>query len=409
MDEIIEKCCSFSQAQAAILTKIVRQAEEIIGLEAAYQRITSRDVVTMVPQPSYDESTRDGFVLACTAGPEDKSACQFSVAGEIPAGKPYDTPLEAGTACKIMTGGCIPEGGIRVVPYEDCVEQDGRVKVPNHLLQASNTFIRRAGSEIGQGDLLVPAGAMLQAGHLAFLSSCGIPSVAVSTRPSVGWVCTGSELIASAGTLASGRKFSSNAFLIKGLLASVGARPVDMGIVKDTDRELAELFARVGAEPPDVMLTTGGMGPGKYDLVEKAFVEAGGKIVFNALSMRPGKSVLFGILGRTLFFGLPGPPNAVRALLNALVGPALLAMQGATGSWPQKVQAHLLHPIDITRNDLLRVKEGVLAMGRGSLSVRYAERLEIPNCYILLPPGQAQYGAGEVVDVHLALGSGLNS
>jgi molybdopterin molybdotransferase len=275
------------------------------------------------------------------------------------------------------------------------------VIITESSLQRKETFIRKAGSEIVEGALLVPTGTALQGGHLALLATCGIHSVEVAVRPLVGFACTGSELSATSEGLGIGQKVSSNAFLIEGQLASVGARSLNMGIIKDTEQELLDLFAKVTIDDLDVLITTGGMGPGKYDLVERVFVEAGGEVFFNSIEMRPGKAVLFGALGRTLFFGLPGPPYAVRTLLNELVGPALLAMQGVKGSWPKEVQAHLLHHVNIKRNDVLRLKDGILAFSEGRCLVRFAERLEIPNCFILLPPGRTSYDEGALVEVHL--------
>jgi molybdopterin molybdotransferase len=325
----------------------------------------------------------------------------FQIIGEIPAGKPYLNTLLPGTACRIMTGGCVPEGSSRVVPFEDCVEQNGTVVVADRSLLTAQTFIKKTGSEIAGGEILVPGGVALQAGHLALLASCGIHSVEVAARPLVGHVCTGSELAATSEGLEIGQKVSSNSFLIEGLLASVGARPVNMGIVGDTEQELQYLFTKVSTGDLDVMITTGGMGPGKYDLVESMFVEAGGKVIFNTIAMRPGKSILFGILNRTVFFGLPGPPYAVRTLLNELVSPAILAMQGAKGSWPKMVEAHVQHQINIKRNEVLRLKDGVLTFSEGRCLVRFAERFEIPNCFILLPPGRTHYDEGALVEVHL--------
>ncbi len=246
------------------------------------------------------------------------------------------------------------------------------------------------------------AGRCCRQDYLALLASCGMHSVEVARRPLVGHVCTGSELSATSEGLELGQKVSSNSFLIEGLLASVGARPVNMGIVKDSRKDLRELFAKVSSGNLDVMITTGGMGPGKYDLVESMFVEAGGEVIFNTLAVRPGKSILFGILNGTVFFGLPGPPYAVRTLLNELVSPAILAMQGAKGSWPKSVEAHLQHQINIKRNDILRLKDGVLTLSKGKCLVRFAERREIPNCSILLPPGQLHYSEDALVEVHLA-------
>ena len=150
------------------------------------------------------------------------------------------------------------------------------------------------------------------------------------------------------------------------------------------------------------------MGPGKYDLVEKAFVAAGGRVIFNALALRPGKSILFGSLGRAIFFGLPGPPYAVRTLLHELVGPALLAMQGAKDAGPKRVQAHLLHPVEVKDHNVLQLQDGMLLLEGGRCSVRLAGRLEIANCHILLHPGHGRYAEGDLVDVHL-VGEGFSS
>ncbi len=396
-----KKTFSLQNAQQAIAAIIRRLSSENVVLGEAQQRITSSDILSIIPQPSFDESTRDGFVIHKI----DSSTLRgnrYKVIDEIPAGKPSGITLAPGTACRIMTGGCVPKGGTRVVPYELCFEQNGVVIVDGSSFQA-NTFIRKTGSEIAEGQILVPGGVVLQAGHLALLASCGVPTVTVVARPVVGYACTGSELISGADVLENGQKVSSNSFLLAGLVTSVGGRSLNNDIIRDNEQDLEDFFASIKADDLDAMITTGGMGPGKYDLVERAFVEAGGEVIFNAISMRPGKSFLFGTLGKTLFFGLPGPPHAVSTLLNELVGPALLAMQGRKGSWPKSVQAHLQHQVKIKRNDVLRLKDGVLSLEEGRCLVRFAGSFEIGNCFILLPPGKAQYDEGELIEVHLTL------
>jgi len=400
MENNDKKSCSLQKAHQIIFNNIERIYNKIILLKEAQQRITFNDVVAVTPQPSFDEATRDGYVISLDLDSEVKTN-PFQIIGEIPAGKPYLNTLLPGTACRIMTGGCVPKGSSRVVPFEDCVEQNGTVVVADRSLLTAQTFIKKTGSEIAGGEILVPEGVALQAGHLALLASCGIHSIAVAARPLVGHVCTGSELAATSEGLEFGQKVSSNSFLIEGLLASVGARPVNMGIVRDTEQELRDLFTKVSTGDLDVMITTGGMGPGKYDLVESMFVEAGGEVIFNTIAMRPGKSILFGILNRTVFFGLPGPPYAVRTLLNELVSPAILAMQGAKGSWPKMVEAHVQHQINIKRNEVLRLKDAILTLSKGKCLVRFAGRQEIPNCSMLLPPGQLHYSEGDLVEVHL--------
>jgi molybdopterin molybdotransferase len=401
MTAINKKTFCYQRAQQLILAAIGRLSHEVVALHEAQQRITSADVLSMIPQPSFDESMRDGYILSVIVDSGGRVS-RFQIIDEIPAGKPFGNTLAPGSVCRIMTGGCVPDGGTRVVPFENCVEQDSTVIIEDSSLQMKATYIRRAGSEIAQGERLLSSGTVLQAGHLALLASCGVHAVSVVAKPNVGYLCTGSELVSGVDGLEMGQKFSSNSFLLKGLLASVGAPPKNLGIINDNEQEILSLFTKARADKLDAMITTGGMGPGKYDLVERAFVGAGGKVVFNAISMRPGKSLLFGTLGRTLFFGLPGPPHAVRTLLNELVGPALLAMQGVNGSLPRRVQAYLQHTVKIKRNDILKLKDGVLEMESGRCSVRFAGRLELPNCFILLPPGQSNYCEGDMIEVHLA-------
>jgi molybdopterin molybdotransferase len=388
------------KAQDIIFSNIRRLPGEVLDLRDGLHRTVYSDVAAITPQPSYDESTRDGYVIPLFLG-HDRGTRRFKIVGEIPAGLVYADGLLPGTACRIMTGGCVPEGGGRVVPYEKCVEQNGELLVAEHLLQSEEIYIRKTGSEIAQGDILVKSGVKLQPMHLALLSSSGVRSVVVSPQPAVGFLCTGSELKSFSSGLEEGQKFSSNSFLLHGLSALSGACPEDLGIIEDSASDLLDLFVEVKGRELDLLVSTGGMGPGKYDLVRDAFVEAGGQVILTTLDMRPGKSVLFGTLGKTLFFGLPGPPDAAQTLFNVLVRPALLAMQGREAPWPQKVQAHLQHQIKVKRHEVPRLKDGVLSLDGGRCSVRFAEKIEISNCYLILQSGQPFYSEGDLVDIYM--------
>lgn len=395
-----DEICSLPQAQQRIGEHLQRMPAEDVDLDAALGRAAFADITAKKPVPAFAESTRDGYVLS-TCNPGD-GAREFRIVDEIAAGRVQPVEqLAPGTACRIMTGGVVPEGSERVVPYEQCVELAGRVTVPEHLLQTRASYIRQAGSEIARGERLVGEGVRLQGEHLELLSSCGMHAVTVAARPAVGYFCTGSELKIIAAGLENGQKVSSNSFLMAGILPSYGAAMRDLGIAGDTFEEITAVLAKAGEWHGDVMVSTGGMGPGKYDLVEKAFLAAGGVVFFTGLAMRPGRSILFGKLGRTLFFGLPGPPYAVRTLLHALVGPALLAMQGAKQAGPKKTEAYLLHPLEVKHHEVLQLKDGVLVLSGGRCSVRLAGRLETSNCHILLHPGCSRYGEGEPVEGHL--------
>ena len=399
MGGIISKNLILHQAQQIAKMNCCLLPGEHVGLRGAFGRFALTDIDAIDPVPTFAESTRDGYVIA--AGEEDSGDIRrYRVVDEIPAGLVRRVErLLPGTACRIMTGGCVPEGSERVVPDEVCIDEGMEIVVEERHLRTGTTFVRQPGSDIAKGERLVAAGVQLQAEHLELLSSCGVHAVDVSCQPRVGYFCTGSELKDVATGLENGQKVSSNSFLLAGIAATYGAVSLDLGIVADTYQDLAEIFLRAGQGTHDVIVSTGGMGPGKYDLVEQAFCDAGGQVFFNSLAMRPGKSMLFGRLGKALFFGLPGPPHAVRALLHVLVGPALLAMQGTQDTRHRTIQAHLLHEVEAKRNNVLKLKEGVLVLALGKCSVRFTRKLEIGNCYIMLQPGCDRYAEGELVEV----------
>jgi molybdopterin molybdotransferase len=248
---------------------------------------------------------------------------------------------------------------------------------------------------------------VLQPLHFAQLASAGVYSVEVCRRPTVAFFCTGSELRQSSNDLGRGEKVSSNSFLLQGLLTSSGCRSEDLGIIEDNANTLYNLFNKIKKQRFDLIISTGGMGPGKYDLVQKAFVQAGGRVIFSALDMRPGKSTLFGTLGSSLFLGLPGPPHAVHTLFNLLTEPTVWALQGVNAPWPQKAQAYLEHSVKVKRSDVLRLKGGVVTLDGGRCTVRSPQKMEVSNCFILLSAEQDHYPEGELIEIILRAGSGI--
>ncbi|MBW1636712.1 MAG: hypothetical protein JRJ68_10615 [Deltaproteobacteria bacterium] len=254
------KKCSLQKAQQLISENIQQLQGETIDIKDGLHRVTSSVVAALLPRPSFDESVRDGYVIPLPGGPvQGDSSRTYRIVDEIPAGRPSSIVLEPATACRIMTGGCVPEGGVRVIPHENCVERNGELTVAEHLLQSAGTFIRKAGSETEKGDKIVAAGVVLQPMHLARLSASGVGSVMVSRTPSVAYFCTGSELKSSVDGLARGEKVSSNSFLLQGLLTFFGCCSRDLGIVDDNTRSLHHFFAEVKKQKFDMIISTGGM------------------------------------------------------------------------------------------------------------------------------------------------------
>ncbi len=374
---------------------------ERVAVEQALHRVALPSMAAKAALPGYDQSTRDGFVVA-GGGVETEFGRLFRVVGEIPAGGKENLAMSEGTSCRIMTGGMVPTGGLRVVPQEDCEAEGDMVTISAHALGRGNTYIQTRGSRVAEGEMVVAAGTILQAEHSALLATTGHAAVEVYRKPRVGFFCTGSELVDSFAHLEPGLKISANHFLLRGLVRQFLAEGESLGIVKDVRDDLQRTLERLKTASLDVVISTGGMGPGKFDLLEEAFTRAGGRVIFRSLNMRPGNAILFGRLGKILFFGLPGPPDAVRTLVNEIVGPALLHLQGVKDCAPAAVQASLGHQVMVRNQGVLHLKAGILGFAEGCAHVRLAGRLEIATCFILLPPGQGVFEPGSEVTVHLA-------
>jgi molybdopterin molybdotransferase len=391
----------FSFVDELIAETVSPLSGEICSVVASSGRVTVRPLLAKIPQPGYDQATRDGFAVGA-GGDSVADDVRFRIVGEAPAGDTRRWVLPPGQACRIMTGGMVPDGAMRVVSQEDCVVEDDIVLVSARGLDRNNTFIARQGREVAAGELLVEPGSILQTEHLGLLASCGHTEIEVCRRPRVGFFCTGSELVETADQVVPGLKLSSNRYLLEGLIRQFLAEPQYLGIVPDQAGDLDRLLAKITTASLDAVISTGGMGPGKYDLLEDAFRRAGGEVISRTLAMRPGASTLIGRLGRAVFFGLPGPPGAVRTLMNELVGPALLQLQGVKEYGPVAVAARLAERVELRRTAVLQVKAGVLQLVAGGGEVRLIGRLEAPTCFVLFPPGQEVYPSGCEVEVHPA-------
>jgi len=391
----------FQSCQQVIAKNISTLGSERVSLETALSRVTASVHQAIVPQPEFRQSLRDGYVIG-DADTAAGTSVTLPVSGMIQAGRIAPPSLRPGTAARIMTGGMVPEGGRRVIPQEDCLETADTIEIPVAVLRQTNAFIQEQGCEVAAGVEVVSAGTLLLPDHISTLAAVGCEEIEVYNRPRVGYLCTGSELVDTPQELHPGLKVSSNRYLLDGLIRQFGAEPAYLGTVHDSADKLAAVIDQLSSERYDLVISTGGMGPGKYDLIEQAFVSTGGNVLYNSLAMRPGKATLCGTLGRTLFFGLPGPPTAVRALMNSIVGPALLRMQGVASHYPVTLQAHLAHELVIKRPGVMQLKGATLSVNSSRWEVHEASKLQPPSCYLVIPADRAGYDRGELIDIHLA-------
>ena len=396
---IIER--SLHDACAAIADLVHPVALEQIPVTEGLFRISAEPLSAVRPKPSYNQSTRDGFALAREPFSRDDQGVLYRVTGEIAAGSGQGYTLEPGEAVRIMTGAMIPPGCERVVPFEICRNQGKTVQLPANALLNRNRYIRFQGSDVHTGALLVPAGIRLLPDHLLLLAENGCTDLRVSRRPVVAVICTGSELVEVGKTVEPGRKISGNSLLLSGLLQQQHVCCGRSVTVADRIESIEEQLNRILAEKPDMILSTGGMGPGKFDLIEQVIARMRGTVIYNRLQVRPGKATLFALLNRIPFFALPGPPPAVRILFHELIAPGLRKMQESAEKDSALVSAVLAAPLPLRQNGHLTLKGAVARIVDSGLQVRPAGRLEPINAIIHIENRRTTAEQGETVHVRL--------
>lgn len=390
----------YEQALASIVDQAKAVDQEYVSLADGGRRVTATEVRAELPDPGYDQSLRDGFVI----GKSDRSvgcgSSSYVIKGEIAAGRGDVTHVKPGESFRIMTGGMVPVGAERVVQQEDCICTGTSVEVPEDVLKRQPSFIQRRGAYIPRASSVVARGASLGPRQIGLLAATGNHQVEVYRKVSVSFFCSGNELVAIDDTVAAGQKISSNRYLLNSLITCQQAVPVDYGVAQDNKKNIADLLSEIGLSRTDIIISTGGMGPGKYDLLAELFEQMGGTVIYRSIAMRPGQSTLFGILAGKLYFGLPGPPSAVAVLFNELVLPALRKMQGHTAYRNGDIKAVLDHDISFRKSRGVLIREGILFSRDQVNYVRQAGPREFSSCNIFLQEEVSSYRKGDVVTVH---------
>lgn len=283
---------------------------EAVPLGKACGRVAADNVTAPRPMPFFDQSAMDGFAVRL----DDlvgKGPWRLAVTGTVAAGDcPLDGTWKSGTAKRIYTGAPVPSGADAVVMIEDCRDEGDFVSVGRRPHAGEN--IRPLGSDIARGALLVPGGTRIEPRHIGLLAANGLEELDVFRCPCVGIFSTGSELKSQA-TPEQGRIFDANRPMLIALAQTAGAEVIDLGIVDDDHEATVRFFSR-HVDEFDMLLSSGAVSAGGRDFIRSAFAEAGGEIRAWKVALKPGKPALFGTLGRTAYFGLPGNP------LSAFVG-----------------------------------------------------------------------------------------
>ncbi|GAA4723003.1 molybdopterin molybdotransferase [Promicromonospora umidemergens] len=288
-----------------------RPTEEVSIHREVLGRVLARDVVAPVPLPRFRNSQMDGFAVraadVASAGPD--TPVTLPVAGDVAAAPGEPAPLEPGTAVRIMTGAPVPEGADAVVPVEDTDHvtfngvDDSLTKVEVVRSRDAGEFVREPGSDVAEGAVVLRAGTVLAPHHVAAAAACGIARLTVRVPVSVAIVSTGSELVAPDGEPGPGQIWDANGPALAAAVRAAGGR-VGLRLTVPDEPKILRMGLERAAALCDVVLTTGGVSQGAYEVVKEALPE----VTFRSVAMQPGGPQGLGRVGGKPVLTFPGNP-----------------------------------------------------------------------------------------------------
>ena len=381
-----------------VLAHTPRLGSEEVELPDAPGRILAEEVRADADMPPFDRSAMDGYAVraADVAG----APVVMPVAGQIRAGQYPDRPLPSRQAVQVMTGAPVPAGATAVQPVEKTRALDGGARVEILEPVATGAHIARQGSEVAAGDVVLAAGRSIDPATVAVLAAVGKARVKVGRRPSVAVLVTGDELVDVWDTPSRGRIRNSNGYAVIAQAGAAGATVRSLGVVPDQADRIAGAV-RDGFSA-DVLVISGGVSEGAFDLVEEVLSRFDVELLFTKVAIKPGAPLVFGRRGDKLVFGLPGNPVSAQVTFDVFVRAALLRMQGSRVVSRPTVEVELLEAMNNRsgrRNHLparIRAQEGRMVAARvptaGSADV---VAHAAANGLVVLDADRLQAAAGE--------------
>lgn len=309
---------TFAKALETVLSQARPLDAEEAPLSEAAGRILAEDVACDMDMPPFDKSAMDGYACKRADLPGPLRAIET-----IPAGMVPEKTVHPGECAKIMTGAMLPRGADCVIMVEHTqVEDDGRIRFTGNDT-ASNICAR--GEDVREGDIVLRKGTLLTPRHIAVLAMAGCARPRVARRPRVGVIATGGELVEPGIAPGPSQIHNSNSYQMCAQLEATGAAVHDYGIVPD-DEPVMDAVLKHAMSKSDVILLSGGVSMGDFDLVPEVMRNNGMDILFDAIAVQPGKPTTFGVGESIYCFGLPGNPVSTFVQCEVLVKPFLYAL-----------------------------------------------------------------------------------
>jgi len=315
---------SADQALQIVIDNVTTLGIERVSIREALGRVLAQEIRSARDIPGFDNSAMDGYALRASdiAGASEQRPAKLAVVETIAAGSMPHSEVTAGRAMRIMTGAPLPPGADAVVPVEQTREHDGVVEI---LVSAPTGFsIRRRGEDLRRDESVMSAGKRLGPSDIGLLASLNRAIVEVYRRPRVAILAGGDEIVDIDQVPSGAQVVDSNGYALAAAVIEAGAEPTMLKVARDRLENVRERVTE--AVTFDAVLSTGGVSVGQFDLVEKVFEELGMRRLFHGIAQKPGRPMMFGLIGRRPIFALPGNPVSTVVCFYLYVRPALLRM-----------------------------------------------------------------------------------
>lgn len=404
----VRKPIQVKEAVERVMKDIPHVQTEVVQMEESDNRILQEPVIARHAIPAFDKSPYDGFALRSIdiQKASKETPCICKVIDHIGAGELSQETLNENEATRIMTGAQIPDGADCVVMFEKCHafenEHGSYISLEQPLVQGENIIVK--GQEVTKGDVLVQEGTRINPGVKAILATFGYKEVRVAKKPLVGIIATGTELLEVDEALQPGKIRNSNAYMTVSQVIRAGADYTYIGKLAD-DLETSYQTIKDTLEKVDILITTGGVSVGDFDLMPEIYEMLHADVLFNKVGMRPGSVTTVAKKGNQFLFGLSGNPSACYVGFELFTRPVIQKLLGVETPYLKRTKAILAEDFP-KYNPFTRFVRSYITYTENGLQVHLAgmdksnvvTSLAKTNCLMQLPSDTGGYKQGDMVD-----------
>ncbi|MEA1959884.1 MAG: gephyrin-like molybdotransferase Glp [Bacillota bacterium] len=394
---------SLEQAQQILLERVRHRRETYVSLWEAAGRILSQDIIAGNNQPAFPSSRVDGYALRAEdiRDASHSNPVGLRVLEATRAGYAARHTVSRGTAIKVMTGAPVPQGADAIMKYEDLQQGTDVIEVYHPLRPGKNILL--AGRDIRINETIARRGQKITPSVLGLIVGTGLSEVPVFEGLTAALISTGDELVNPSANLDPGKIYPSNLYTLHARCQELGVTSLPMGIIKD-DKEVIAEYLLEGLRKADIVITTGGVSAGDYDLLKDAMKSIGTEVLFDRIAIRPGSAMVAGRVMDQFVIGLSGNPAAAFIVFDLLTVPLLRKMMGQDQPLPTMIQGRLSHDF-AKQGSQRRLVRGILYNHNGVNYIRINDDktrgvlVSMAECNVLvdLPADIQKVQAGEKV------------